>query len=82
MVSVLILIAFGILFYQGLKDPVININEDKIQIKAMYGLTIDISEIKKISLIEKSMREIGIGIRLNGFGGAGESLKGYLFKYA
>jgi len=76
-ISVLLVIAVSILFYQGMKDPVINISEDKIQIKAMYGLTIDISEIKDITLIEKSMREIGVGIRLNGFGGAGESLKGH-----
>jgi uncharacterized membrane protein YidH (DUF202 family) len=76
MFFVMVLTGIYILFYQGEKDPVVNIYENKINIKALYGLTIDISEIKNISLIEKSMREIGVGRRINGFGGIGEALKG------
>ncbi len=48
-----------------------------VQIKAMYGLDIDFSEISEISLIEKSVHDIGIGTRVNGYGGIGEALKGY-----
>lgn len=42
----------------------------------MYGVEIDFSEILEISLIEESMSDIGIGIRSNGYGGFGGSLKG------
>lgn len=42
----------------------------------MYGLNIDFSEVTNISLIEKSMSDIGIGIRTNGYGGMGRALKG------
>ncbi|NYB75302.1 DUF3784 domain-containing protein [Sedimentibacter hydroxybenzoicus DSM 7310] len=75
-ISVLSLIALGILFYQGGKDPVINILDESIQIKAMYGLSIDFIDITDISLIDKSMSEIGVGRRINGYGGNGEALKG------
>jgi hypothetical protein len=75
-ISAIILVVFGALFYNGEKDPVISILDDSIQIKSMYGLTIDFSEITDISLIEKSMRDIGAGIRTNGYGGFGGTLKG------
>ena len=42
----------------------------------MYGVNIDFSEITSISLIEKSMDDIGVGRRTNGYGGFGETLKG------
>jgi hypothetical protein len=58
------------------KEPEVRILDDHIQIEAMYGLNIDFSEIADISLIEKSMSDIGIGIRTNGYGGFGETLKG------
>jgi hypothetical protein len=75
-ITVVILIALGALFFYGEKDPDVSILDDHIQIKAMYGLNIGFSEITDISLIEKSMSEIGIGARTNGYGGIGESLKG------
>jgi hypothetical protein len=40
-ISAIILVVFGALFYNGEKDPVISILDDSIQIKSMYGLTID-----------------------------------------
>jgi hypothetical protein len=75
-ITVVILIALGALFSYGEKDPDVSILDDHIQIKAMYGLNIGFSEITDISLIEKSISEIGIGARTNGYGGIGESLKG------
>lgn len=74
--SAIVLVAVGILFYQGEKDPVVNILDNGIQIEAMYGVSIDFSEIANISLIEENMRDIGIGRRINGYGGFGETLKG------
>jgi len=75
-ISAIILIAVGVLFFYGEKDPDVSILDDRIQIKAMYGLKIDFSEIADISLIDKSMRDIGIGTRTNGYGGIGGALKG------
>ena len=75
-ISTIILIAVGALFFYGEKDPDAIILDNHIQIKAMYGLNIDFSEIDDISLIEKSMSDIGFGIRTNGYGGIGEALKG------
>lgn len=75
-ISAIIFIAVGALFFYGEKDPGVSILDDRIQIKAMYGLSIDFSEIAGISLIEKSMSDIGIGIRTNGYGGVGKALKG------
>ncbi len=72
----MIFVFVGIMFYYGSKDPVVNICDNSIQIKAMYGLHIDLSEITDISLIEKSMDDIGIGTRTNGYGGIGGALKG------
>jgi hypothetical protein len=75
-ISAIILIAIGALFFYGEKDPATSLSDDRIQIKAMYGLNIDFSEIADISLIEKSMSELGVGRRTNGYGGIGEALKG------
>lgn len=75
-ISVIILIAVVMLFFYGEKDPDVSILDDRIQIKAMYGLNIDFSEIAEISLIEKSVREFDIGKRTNGYDGIGGALKG------
>ena len=68
--------AVGALFFYGEKDPDVSILDDRIQIKSMYGLNIDFFEFANIYLIEKSMSDIGIGIRTNGYGGIGRALKG------
>lgn len=72
----MVFVLVGIMFYQGSKDPVVSIRDNNIQIKAMYGENIELSEITDISLIEKSMDDIGIGTRTNGYGGFGGILKG------
>lgn len=71
-----IVVFVGILFYFGSQDPKVLIHDHTIQIKAMYGENIDLSDIKDITLIEESMEEIGIGTRTNGYGGIGGALKG------
>jgi len=75
--SAIILIPMGVLLYQGGKDPGINIHADSIQIKSMYGLTVKFSDITEITLMEKSMNDIGPGSRINGYGGIGQALKGH-----
>lgn len=75
-ISAMILIVVGAMFFYGEKEPDINILDNHIQINCMYGLSITFSEITEISLIEKSMSDIGTGIRTNGYGGFGDTLKG------
>ena len=77
-ISVIICAALGILFYQGGKDPGIHILDVKLEIKSMYGLNVSLSDITNLTLIEKSMSDIGPGKRVNGYGGIGQgqALKG------
>ena len=61
----------------GNKDPVVNILENRVQIKGIYGLNIDFTDITDVSLVEKSMWDIGFGRRTNGYYAGGQALKGY-----
>jgi hypothetical protein len=75
----LILISVGVMIITGEIDPVVNVRADSIEISAMYGLTIDASDIAEISLIDKSMREIGVGSRTNGYSSGSPALKGHFY---
>ena len=75
-ILVVTIIGVGVLFYQGEREPTVNIFDDNIQIRAMYGLSVDFSEISNVSLLEQSMREIGVGRRTNGYS-TGNTLKGH-----
>ena len=61
----------------GEKDPTVNVYDDSIEIKSMFGTNINMDDIEEISLLDESMREIGIGIRTNGFGGFFGANKGH-----
>jgi len=76
LITAIILIVVGALFFYGEKDPDISIHDDCIEIRGMYGLNIYFSEITEISLIDKSAKDIDFGIRTNGYGGMGGALKG------
>ena len=76
-ITVIVGVAVCFMFYYGEKEPVVRILDNKIQVEAMYGLDINFSDITAISLIEKSMKDIGGGRRINGYGGFGETQKGY-----
>lgn len=73
---IIILTVCAIMLLYGFKEPSIKLTDKQIQINGMYGLEIDFTDVKDVTLIEKSMREIGIGTRTNGFGGMGSTLKG------
>jgi hypothetical protein len=75
--AIITLAGTGVLLYQGGKDPVVNVSDSGIEIKAMYGTVVDFVDIIDISLIEKSMNDIGAGERVNGYGGIGNALKGH-----
>lgn len=76
-ITVIAVIGVGIMFYYGEKEPVVSISDKYIQIEAMYGLDINFTDITDISLIDKSMNDIGTGRRTNGYAGFGDTLKGY-----
>ncbi|MDR2571104.1 MAG: DUF3784 domain-containing protein [Oscillospiraceae bacterium] len=75
-ISVQVFIAVGVMLYQGEKDPEIIIGAGSIEISALYGLTVNMSEISEITLVDKSMMDIGIGRRTNGYSSGGPALKG------
>ena len=76
-IVVLTLIGCGILLVYGAADPTVHVLEDSLEIRAMYGTTVNLSDITNITLLDANMREIGVGTRRNGFAGFGEALKGH-----
>jgi hypothetical protein len=76
-VAVLVLIAIAVTFYLGENEPVVELQDDGIQIDALYGRKVAFSDITGISLVEKSMKEIGVGRRTDGYDGIGGTLRGH-----
>ena len=77
-VSCLIFIAVGLLFYYGEKDPEIVIVDNRIQNSSLYGRNIHLTDISGVSLLQESMNDIGgVGTRTNGFSGFGQARKGW-----
>jgi len=74
-ISAVILVGVGALFIAGEREPRVDILEGSLRIRAMYGLTVDLADISDITLLEQSMREIGPGMRTNGYNGG--ALRGY-----
>ena len=65
------------MIYLGERDPRVSVHGDRIEISALYGRDINLSNISEITLIEKSMWDIGTGQRTNGYGSGSPALKGY-----
>ena len=81
-ITVVVLIATGVMMISGMRDPAVHVYDDRVQISGMYGLSVYFSEMTSVSLIDKSMNEVYGGERVsrtNGFGGAGQSNKGHFF---
>ncbi|MDR0797193.1 MAG: hypothetical protein LBE70_00520 [Nitrososphaerota archaeon] len=76
-ISVIVLIAIVCLLVYGENAPDVVVRDNNVQVKCMYGLTIDFFDITQISLIDESMSDIGVGRRVNGYGGFGGTLKGH-----
>ena len=62
--------------FQGESDPRVSIVNDSVRIRSLYGTDINFASIADITLVPKSMREIGIGTRTNGYATSGQALKG------
>ena len=78
-ITILIFIAVGVLFYHGEKEPEINIFDNSMQINALYGLRLNFSDIKSVSLIHDSMNGMGAGVRTNGYSSFSQTLKGHFY---
>jgi len=65
----------GGLLIAGAKEPAVKVLDDSLQIKGLYGLTVKLSDIAELALVEQSMEQNGIGRRVNG-ADLGQSLKG------
>jgi hypothetical protein len=65
-IIVVVLVAVGSVLIYGAQEPEVVVFDNRVQIKAMYGLTIDFSDITDISLIENSMSEMDVGRRVWG----------------
>lgn len=77
-ITVVVLIIVSVMISDGEKDPVVSAADNKIKIESQYGIDIDYSDVKSITLIEKSLNEIEPKAhRYNGYGGFGDTLKGY-----
>ena len=68
---------FMFLVFSGVAEPVVTVTRDTITIDCKYGVSFPVSEVTGVTLIDKSMEEIGIGERTNGYGGVGTTLLGH-----
>ncbi len=79
--SIVAIIILGVVFglvISGLTEPAVSVTESGIKINGIYGLSVDFSEITRVTLIEDGINDIaGELTRTNGFGDMGESLKGH-----
>ena len=75
-ISVVILIGVGLMYYFGDREPVVVLFNDHMQIRAMYGLRVDFDDVSNVSLIEGDLRNIGVGNRTNGYSGFSGIWKG------
>jgi hypothetical protein len=76
-ILVVVLVVVGGVLSYGAAAPTVEVYDNNMQIKALYGLTVDFSDITQITFVEQSMSEIGVGRRVNGYGGFGDTLKGH-----
>jgi len=63
------LVGVGALFIIGEREPVVTIDSDSVRISAMYGTSVALDNISDITLLNQSMRDIGAGVRTNGYNG-------------
>ncbi|MCL2201411.1 MAG: PH domain-containing protein, partial [Oscillospiraceae bacterium] len=62
-------IGVGALFLIGEREPVVTISDRSMSISAMYGTSVALENIADVTLLNQSMREIGAGMRTNGYNG-------------
>jgi len=81
-VSAVTLVGVLGMYINGEREPIVAVSGDSMQIRAMYGTSVELANISEVMLIDQSMREIGAGTRLNGYNGGawrGHFTAGLLF---
>jgi hypothetical protein len=76
-ITIIVLIGLTIMLLSGTKDTLVIVEDNYIKIQTMFGVNVNLAEVSNITLIEKTMEDIGIGHRNNGFGGVGHAQKGH-----
>lgn len=76
-VTIAALVFVGVMFFLGERDPAVTLGDSGVSVRAMYSVTIPYAEISRVELLEKSMSEIGVGARTNGYDGFGRTLRGH-----
>jgi len=64
--AAIVAVFFAIIFL-GTDETKVNVLDDRVQIKGIYGTEFYLSEITGVTMIEKSMDEIGIGDNINSY---------------
>ena len=76
-ITVLVLVLVGAMYVLGERAPAVTLDESGVHIRAMYSADVPYGEIARVELIERSMQEIGVGARTNGYDGFGGTLRGH-----
>lgn len=76
-ITIIALVFVGVMFLLGERDPAVTLDESGVHIRAMYSADVPYAEISRVELLEKSMSEIGVGARTNGYDGFGGTLRGH-----
>ena len=73
----LVLVLVGAMYVLGERAPSVAFDAEGVHIRAMYSADIPYSEISRVELMEKSMQDIGVGTRTNGYEGFSGTLRGH-----
>jgi len=74
--GIIVILASGILIYFGVTEAKVSVIDDSLKIAGVYGVTVPLSEITGVTMIEYSMEEIGIGDSKGSFRGMNGVIKG------
>jgi hypothetical protein len=72
-IIIVVILSIGLIFYYGMKEPKVIISADGVQIKGMYGLSINWKEINELDTVAQLPK---ITLRTNGFA-FGKTLTGH-----
>ena len=76
-ISAPIVLGSAVIWFVFNLDPDVVIGSQNVNIARGRRISIRLNNITEITLIDKTMREIGVGAKRKGSGGIGQALKGY-----
>ena len=66
LVSIAFTAAITLIVLLGFVTPTITVGNTDLHISGIYGTTVELADITSVTLIEQSVRQIGVGMRLGG----------------